>query len=76
MSAKHYKPKRNVQKTRKQLRKEERKNKKIKRNEYYTNRKKPGQYVLLKKNDKSKTDVQSFAKEQNKKERNDFTKVR
>jgi nucleolar MIF4G domain-containing protein 1 len=36
-----------VKKTRKQLRKEDRKNKKIRRNEYYTKRKKPGQFVLL-----------------------------
>jgi hypothetical protein len=36
-----------VKKTRKQLRKEDRKNKKIRRNEYYTKRKKPGQFVVL-----------------------------
>ncbi|RZB40187.1 nucleolar MIF4G domain-containing protein 1 [Asbolus verrucosus] len=40
----------NIQKSRKQLRKEERKNKKIRRNEYYTNRRKPGQFVLINKN--------------------------
>lgn len=33
-------------KNRKQQRKEKRKLKKVKKNEYYTNRKKPGQYVL------------------------------
>lgn len=36
----------NIQKTRKQLRKQKRKEKKVRRNEYYTNRKKPGKYVL------------------------------
>lgn len=36
----------NIKLTRKQIRKEKRKEKKIKRNEYYTNRKKPGNFVL------------------------------
>lgn len=39
----------NVPKTRKQLRKEQRKNKKIKRHEHYTNRKRPGQFVRVSK---------------------------
>lgn len=47
MAVRRNKPqKSNTKLTRKQIRKEKRKEKKIKRNEYYTNRKKPGQFVL------------------------------
>lgn len=47
MSAKKGKGFPNKPKTRKEIRKEQRKNKKIRRNEYYTNRRKPGQFVRI-----------------------------
>ncbi|XP_044257980.1 nucleolar MIF4G domain-containing protein 1 [Tribolium madens] len=47
MSAKKAKRSPNKPKTRKEIRKEQRKTKKIRRLEYYTNRKKPGQFVRI-----------------------------
>ncbi|EEZ99092.1 nucleolar MIF4G domain-containing protein 1 [Tribolium castaneum] len=47
MSAKKVKRSSNKPKTRKEIRKEQRKSKKSRRHEYYTNRKKPGQFVRI-----------------------------